>query len=148
MRVERWTMPLMLSVPWQGSRSTAGTDPVTPTTANLPPSVRFLEKFSFIIRQFYIIIIAKLNFHKVLPCVALPCFCLMILLMLSMIFSVLWNRNYFFRFRFWFLILKSYRYGSGSGSGSGSYFWKVTVPAPAIYQDHKKQIFSWKILEP
>ncbi len=57
--------------------------------------------------------------------------------------TALWNRNYFLRFRF--QLLKSF--GSGSdfwksyGSGSGSYFWKVTVPVPAPYSDHKKQIF-------
>ncbi len=58
--------------------------------------------------------------------------------------SVMWNRNYFLRFRF--RLLKSY--GSGSdfrksyGSGSGSYFRKVTVPVPAPYLNHKKQIFG------
>jgi hypothetical protein len=65
---------------------------------------------------------------------------------------VLWNRNYFLQFRFRFLLFKSFGSGSGSdfwksyGSGSGSYFWKVTVPVPvpvpALYLDHKKQIFQ------
>ncbi len=61
--------------------------------------------------------------------------------------AVLWNRNYFLRFRF--RLLKRYSSGSGSdfwksyGSGYGSYFWKVTVtiPVPAPYLYHKKQIF-------
>ncbi len=61
--------------------------------------------------------------------------------------AVLWNRYYFLRFRF--RLLKSY--GSGSdfwkSYGSGSYFRKVPVPVPAPYLDHKKQIFTKKLLE-
>ncbi len=64
--------------------------------------------------------------------------------LISFIKPVLWNRNYLLRFRFW--LFKSY--------GSGSDFWKVlvsvpvptfekvTVPVPAPYLDHKKQIFK------
>ncbi len=69
------------------------------------------------------------------------------LLFTKTLWAVLWNRNYFLRFRF--RLLKSY--GSGSdfwksyGSGSGSYFRKVTVPVPAPYLDHKKQICQKKI---
>ena len=62
---------------------------------------------------------------------------------------MLWNRNYFLRFRF--RLLKSYGSGSdfwksyGSDSGAGSYFEKLrfrfSVPVPAPYLYHKKQIF-------